>query len=183
MAVSEKTKSFWKKMGELVAPEENHPQLHMPSCIVTFLPKTEERNAMFRFQRYGAEKGVDCFRSETVRVAKLLPKMLDILAKTKEIYDDEPDKDKIEGAGHSEIIQKNPSFEKRLEIQIYNQNPFLSLTLYMMDTDDGNPSPCPGSIIFRDEDDPQQLLDFVEEHEPEKERKVYKKSYKKMKKN
>jgi hypothetical protein len=53
----------------------------------------------------------------------------------------------------------------------------------MMDTDDGNPSPCPGSIIFRDEDDPQQLLDFVQEHEPEKERKAYKKSYKKMKKN
>jgi hypothetical protein len=104
--------------------------------------------------------------------------MYSFLRETKENYEAETDKSAIEGRVHSEIIQKNEMFEKRLEIQIYNQNPILMLVLYLMETEDGNPCPCPGSVIFKDgEDDPKVLLDFVYTHMPEKEKKVYKRTY------
>jgi hypothetical protein len=132
----------------------------------------------FIFKRFDHDKGITCFRNEAIRVAKALPEMYNYLRETKESYEAEADQSAIQGSVHSEIIQKNEMFEKRLEIQIYKQTPKLNLILYMNVPNSDKPCPCPGSVVFKDgEDDPKALLDFIYKCMPEKEKMVYKKIY------
>jgi hypothetical protein len=158
----------------------NKPHLKMSTFAVIFESDEDDngKKKRFIFKRFDSDKGITCFRSEAIRVAKALPEMFNYLRETKESFEAEADKSAIQGSVHSEIIQKNEMFEKRLEIQIYKQTPMLNLILYMNVPNSDKPCPCPGSVVFKDgEDDPKALLDFIYKCMPEKERMVYKKIY------
>jgi hypothetical protein len=154
---------FFKKVRKTL--HENQVHYKMASGLVTFDSTTRK----FTFKAFGAEKGVECYRSEAIKVAQLLSPMYDYLKKTKECLEEEKNNE-IEGCAHEEIVQQNTEFAKKMEIQIYNQNPLLFLTLYKLKTDDGLPRPCPGSFVFREaQDDPQDLLNFIIQCMPTKE--------------
>jgi hypothetical protein len=179
MTSSDRERSFFKKLEESFRRNDK-PHLNMSSFTVIFESDESEKikKPRFIFKSNNSDKGITCFRSEAIRVAKALPEMYAYLAETKESFEAEADKSNIEGRVHSEIIQKNEMFEKRLEIQIYNQHPILTLVLYLLETENGEPCPCPGSVIFKDgEDDPKVLLDFIYTYMPEKEQKIYKRTY------
>jgi hypothetical protein len=166
-----KTKAFVKKLQEKF--QDDTVRLKMGSCMVIF----DAEQQTFTFQSYGAEKGISCYRHEAIKVGKMLPTLYGYTRLAMESLEQEArrnmeegnDPQEIEGCVFAEIIQKKPIFEKRLEIQIYNQNVLTYLTLYKMKTDDGIPRPCSGSVTFREgQDDPQQLHDFIMRCMPKK---------------
>jgi hypothetical protein len=166
-----------EELGDIFR-ESDKPHLKMSTFRVIFQSDEETKKQWFIFKRFDADKGITCFRSEALRIAGVLPEMFYRLAKTQERFDATEDKTGLEGHVNAEIIQANEKFEKRLEIHIYKQRPMLSLTLYLKDTDDGQPRPCPGSVVFKDgEDDPKALKDFILKWMPEKEKVAYKKKY------
>jgi hypothetical protein len=179
MATSDQEKTFFQKLEESFRRTDK-PHLNMSSFMVIFESdeSEKEKKPRFIFKSYDSDKGITCFRSEAIRIAKALPEKFNYLRETKARFEAEADKSNIEGRVHTEIIQSNAKFEKRLDIQIYNQNPILTLVLYLMETESGDPCPCQGSVVFKEgEDDPKKLLDFVFTCMPEKEKTSYKKMY------
>jgi hypothetical protein len=158
--------------------QDDEQQLKLSKCMITF------KDSKFVFQRYGAEKGVSCYRSEAVKTAQMLPEMIRCLKKIKEGLEmakakkmaenpdynpnDENEKTRNDGRIRSEIIQKNKSFEKHLGIQIYKGQPQLGLTLILLDTKDGIPRPCSGTAPFDEPDDPDRILAFIDQWMPRK---------------
>jgi hypothetical protein len=157
--------------------QEDQLQLKLAKTLIIF------KDSKFVFQKYGSEKGISCYRNEAVKTAQMLPEMIRILKKVKESleiekarrmaespenYDpeDENEKRRYDRLVRSEIIQKNKSFEKLLAIQIYKGYPYLGLLLYLLDTNDGIPRPCPGSALFTEEDDADKILAFIEKCQP-----------------
>jgi hypothetical protein len=167
--------AFFRKMGENFRKTDK-PHLKMANFMVIF-EKEEGKTARFVFKSYDNDNGITCFPNEATKVAKALPTVYDYLRQTREGLEAEADKSEIEGCVYTKLIQQNLKFEKRLEIRISNQRAILTLTLYLLDTNDGQPCPCSGSVAFEDEeDDPKRLLDFILLWAPEEENQTFKKA-------
>jgi hypothetical protein len=105
MASSDRESPFVKKMKESFRRNDK-PHLKMSTFTVFFESDESEKikKPRFIFKRNDSDKGITCFRSEAIRVAKALPEMYTYLAETRESFEAEADKSNIEGRVHSEII-------------------------------------------------------------------------------